>query len=198
MCESQNKEPVSAVTKTNRKNISDHGAGYAVRTQVTDAQILNWPHCDVTVPRIRLNRNSWNKPLFPHIQVPSESISFKWNIGGYSQVPRPTSFWKLLKARGSGNKPLISFLKKIYIKLYVCHIVGSSTFIENIWCSHDSGRFVFNCMCASSGLPGRQINDACAISAQLSLILASSQFYVIVMAIALTLAIRNNIITIVF
>ena len=59
-------------------------------------------------------------------------------------------------------------------------------------------RFVFNCMCASSGLPGRQINDACAISAQLSLILASSQFYVIVMAIALTLAIRNNIITIVF
>ena len=77
-------------------------------------------------------------------------------------------------------------------------IIGTSTFIENIWCSHDSGRFVFNCMCASSGLPGRQINDACAISAQLSLILASSQFYVIVMAIALTLAIRNNIITIVF
>ena len=37
-------------------------------------------------------------------------------------------------------------------------------------------RFVFNCMCASSGFPGRQINDACAISAQLSLILASSQF----------------------
>ena len=36
--------------------------------------------------------------------------------------------------------------------------------------------FVFNCMCASSGFPGRQINDACAISAQLSLILASSQF----------------------
>ena len=37
-------------------------------------------------------------------------------------------------------------------------------------------RFVFNCMCASSGFPGRQINDACAISSQLSLILASSQF----------------------
>ena len=135
MCESQNKEPVSAVTKKHRKTISDRGAGYAVRIQVTDA--LKWPHCDVTVARIRANRNSWNKPLFPHIQVPSESISFKWNMGGYRQVPRPTSFWKLLKARGSGNKPLISFLKKIFIKLYVC-IIDSSTFIENIWCSHES------------------------------------------------------------
>ena len=103
----------------------------------------------------------------------------------------------LLPVEHGRTKHLTSFLKKIYIWSYV-RIIGTSTFIENLRCSHDSGRFVFNCMCASSGLPGRQINDACAISAQLSLILASSQFYVIVMAIALTLAIRNNIITIVF
>ena len=135
MCESQNKEPVSAVTKTHRKTISDRGAGYAVRIQVTDA--LKWPHCDVTVARIRPNRNSLNEPLFPHIRAPPESISFKWNMGESSQVPRPTCFWKLLKASGSGNKPLNSFLKKIYIKLYV-RTIGSSTFIENIWCSHES------------------------------------------------------------
>ena len=86
---------------------------------------LKWPHCDVTVARIRPNRNSLNEPLFPHIRAPLESISFKWNMGESSQVPQPTCFWKLSSQAGTQSvlfSPSILTASPRSVRVVILHL----------------------------------------------------------------------------